>query len=163
MPRLVKNEAIVECHRQFLPKDSDLTAVQNRTDVVPLSLWVSQTDALSALGVDGVWVDSDETLDALTDTLSQLALLAIHFPAFVDGRGFSLGRLARERHQFSGELRAFGYVLQDQAHFLRRCGFDAMDFRQGTDLNSAIESLADFTEHYQASVDQPRPLFRRRT
>lgn len=162
MPKLVKDAAIAECNRPFLSKDATLEAVTASTTVVPLALWLSHKDALIERGIDAVWVDSDEAIDPLKDQLKQLTLVAIHFPAFADGRGFSLGRMVRERFAFNGEIRAFGNVIQDQAHFLKRCGFNAMDFREGTDLESAIQSLRDFSEHYQAAVDQPKPLFRRR-
>ncbi|UTA46368.1 DUF934 domain-containing protein [Simiduia sp. 21SJ11W-1] len=162
MPKLVKDGAIAECSRQFLAKDATLDAITGSTDVVPLALWLAQKEALTSRGIDAVWVDTDETVDELRDSLNQLTLVAVHFPAFADGRGFSLGRLVRERFAFNGEIRAFGNVIQDQAHFLKRCGFNAMDFRAGTNLESAIQSLMDFSEHYQAAVDQPKPLFRRR-
>lgn len=164
MPKLVKDGALVECNRPILPKDSALEAVDaaGAQAVVPLALWLEHTETLTAQGITGVWVDSDESVEPLRDQLAQLDLVAIRFPAFADGRGFSLGRLVRERFKFRGEIRAFGTVIQDQMHYLKRCGFNAMDLRPGTDLNSAIASLADFTEHYQAAVDQPKPLFRRR-
>ena len=162
MPKLVKDSAIVECERTLLAKDVALSDVQNATDIVPLDLWLTNREGCKALGVNAIWIDSEQTVEALAEDLDNLTLVAIRFPTFMDGRGFSIGRLLRERMKFSGEIRAFGNVIQDQMHFLMRCGFNAMDLRPGTNLEAAIQSLQDFSEHYQAAVIQPKPLFRRR-
>ena len=85
----------------------------------------------------------------------------VNFPVFTDGRGFSYGRQLRERG-FRGELRASGQFIQDQLTYLRRCGFNAFRMADETGLEAALGRLADFSESYQASADQPLPLFRRR-
>ena len=162
MPKLVKDGAIVECHRVVLEKDATLSDIIDATNIVPLSLWLGNRDACKAHGIDALWIDSEQTATALTDDLGTLSLIAIRFPTFMDGRGFSIARILRERMNFQGEIRAIGNVIQDQMHFLMRCGFNAMDLRAGTNLEAAIESLEDFSEHYQDAVVQPKPLFRRR-
>ena len=162
MPKLVKDNAIVDCNRSFLAKDADLSAVTGAGAVVPLALWLAHKAECQAAGVDAVWLDSDELPDALAGDLDALSLVAIHFPTFMDGRGFSTGRLLRERLGFGGEIRAFGQVIQDQVHYLLRCGFNAFALREGTNLESALASLGDFSEHYQAAVVQDKPLFLRR-
>jgi uncharacterized protein (DUF934 family) len=86
----------------------------------------------------------------------------VNFPKFNDGRGFSIGRLLRERYGFRGELRAIGDVLRDQLFFLARCGFDAFALRDDQDVDEALGAFADFSEAYQPALDQPVPLFRRR-
>jgi len=88
--------------------------------------------------------------------------VAVHFPQFADGRGYSLGRLLRERYGWRGELRAIGDVLRDQLFYLTRCGFDAFDLREDQDLQAALSAFDDFSESYQTAVDQRQPLFRRR-
>jgi len=80
----------------------------------------------------------------------------------VDGRGYSIARLLRERYGWRGELRAIGDVLRDQLFYLTRCGFDAFELRAGQDAQAALTALADFSEAYQSSVERPQPLFRRR-
>lgn len=162
MPKLIKHAAIVECGRQYLPADANLDSVSTASDIVPLALWLAEKPALQARGITAVWLASDQLADPLTGDLAELELVAIQFPTFMDGRGFSSGRLLRERLGYRGEIRAFGHVIQDQLHFLWRCGFDAWDLREGTNLDSALASLKDFSEHYQAAVQQPKPLFLRR-
>ncbi|AFU97645.1 DUF934 domain-containing protein [Simiduia agarivorans] len=163
MPKLVKDNALADCGRAFLAKDATLDSITRSNDVVPLSLWLEHLDQCKARGIDAVWVDSDELTEPLAPSLEELSLVAIHFPTFMDGRGFSTGRILRERLGFTGEIRAFGNVIQDQMHYLLRCGFNAFALREGTDLESALISLQDFTEHYQAAVVQDKPLFLRRS
>ena len=92
----------------------------------------------------------------------RLALIAVDFPKFSDGRGYSIARLLRERYGFEGELRAIGDVLRDQLYYLRQCGFNAFAVRADRDVEAALRGLADFSDGYQASVATPLPLFRRR-
>jgi uncharacterized protein (DUF934 family) len=93
---------------------------------------------------------------------ASLALIAVEFPAFTDGRGFSIGRVLRERFGFVGELRAFGDVFKDTMGYLRRCGFNAFVVNGNKNLEDALLGLNDLPEAYQTGVDQLLPLFRRR-
>ena len=88
------------------------------------------------------------------------ALIAVNFPRFVDGRGYSIA-LLRERYGYSGELRAIGDVLPDQLQFMKRCGFDAFALRPDKDATKAAR-LNFFSQTYQAAADTDVPLFRRR-
>jgi hypothetical protein len=86
----------------------------------------------------------------------------VNFPVFTDGRGYSIGRLLRERYGYTGELRAVGDIMQDQLFYLSRVGFDAFLLRADQSVEGAITALDSFSEAYQASVERPDPLFRRR-
>ena len=94
--------------------------------------------------------------------LGSVARVEVNFPSFTDGRGYSIARLLRERHGYRGELRAVGDVQRDQLFYLARCGFDAFLLRDGQDAGESLAALNDFSEAYQASVERPQPLFRRR-
>ena len=96
------------------------------------------------------------------DRLRTVARVEVNFPSFTDGRGYSLARLLRERFGYQGELRAVGDVQRDQLYYLSRCGFDAFLLREDGDAGDALAALDDFSEAYQASVERPQPLFRRR-
>jgi uncharacterized protein (DUF934 family) len=89
-------------------------------------------------------------------------LIAIDFPTFVDGRGYSSARLVRERLGYRGELRAVGDILRDQVFYLLRCGFDSLLLREDQDVDAALAAFGDFIEVYQRAVDRPVPLFARR-
>lgn len=98
----------------------------------------------------------------VADRLGAVARVEVNFPKFTDGRGYSIARLLRERYGYQGELRAVGDVQRDQLFFLSRCGFDAFLLREGQDAEEALCAFRDFSEAYQASVERPEPLFRRR-
>ncbi len=93
--------------------------------------------------------------------LRRLSAIAVNFPVLTDGRGFSCARELRERG-YRGELRAVGHFIRDQMFYLKRCGFNAFQPADDSGLEQALASLGDFSESYQAGIDQPRPLFRRR-
>jgi uncharacterized protein (DUF934 family) len=96
--------------------------------LVPLKRFLAERDTLLARNEPvGVIVQPAEKLDDIAADLPRLPLLALAFPKFGDGRAFSLARLARERHGFSGELRAVGDILFDRIAYMTRCGFDALD------------------------------------
>ena len=94
------------------------------------------------------------------DDLAYFSMIAIPFPLFTDGRGYSLARILREQYDFKGELRAVGDVLQDQLFYMKRCGFNAFVIRSDKNIEEALSSLHDFSVTYQAATDQPLPHFR---
>ena len=167
MPRLIKNDRIVDDAWQRLVlaegEAPEAVALPDALTIFPLPVWLAQREALFAHpGPLGVWLDSHDEPEALAGDLDRLAVIAVNFPKFTDGRGYSTARLLRERYHFTGEIRAVGDVQRDQLHNLRRCGFDAFAVREGRDLEDALQSLDDFSEHYQTAVTEPQPLFRRR-
>ncbi len=89
-------------------------------------------------------------------------VIAVNFPKFGDGRGYSIARLLRERYGYKGELRAVGEVARDHLQAMSRCGFDAFQLREGEDVQEALAAFDDFSDSYQATAAQPQPLFRRR-
>ena len=155
MPRLIKQSAIVE--DQWQPLDPD-TSPASSQQVLSLEQWL----ALDAKSGRAVQLEPGETPDPLFEHLAEIPLIAVHFPAFMDGRGFSYARELRERG-YRGELRASGQFLRDQMTYLHRVGFDAFQMDDESELEEALASLEDFSEHYQAAIDQPLPLFRRRS
>ncbi len=98
----------------------------------------------------------------IADRLPGLRLVAVNFPKYGDGRGYSIARLLRERYGYKGELRAVGVVARDHLQLMAQCGFDSFQLREGEDAGAALAAFDDFTEAYQASALQPVPLFRRR-
>ncbi len=130
---------------------------------VTLSRFVAERAALQAhAGRVGVRLHPSDDAEAHLAELLPLPLLAVEFPRFTDGRGYSLGRLLRERHGFGGELRAVGNVLRDQLFYMHRCGFDAFELQPGKSIEEALGAFDELSVRYQAAVDEPEPLFRRR-
>lgn len=131
--------------------------------IVPFGLLQARGDELlERKGHTGVLLEPHEDPAALAGMLERLALVAVRFPKFSDGRGYSIARLLRERHGFRGELRAVGDVLRDQLLFMQRCGFDAFELREDQDAGEALAAFGEISEQYQASYEEPQPLFRRR-
>jgi len=121
--------------------------------IVPLALWrLRRDDLLHHTGGVGVWLDAGDDPEAIALDLHRLDLVAVNFPKFSDGRGFSTARLLRERHGFEGELRAIGDVGRDQLAFLERCGFDAFQLRDGVDARRALASFDEVSVEYQADA-----------
>lgn len=164
MQRIIKGREVVTDNWHLLPKETTFEEIPNSDNVIiPAALWLEHGHALTTRdGGLGVWLDSDEEPESIADSLEHFQVIAINFPAFTDGRGFSYARLLRERFGYKGELRAIGDVLQDQLFFMQRCGFDAYVIRADRDPEAALAGLDDFTVVYQSGVDQPQPLFRRR-
>jgi uncharacterized protein (DUF934 family) len=104
------------------------------------------------LGVRLAPVDRVEELD---EDLPRLDLIAVEFPSPGEGRGYSQGRLLRERCGFRGELRAVGAgVRQDQVFLLARCGFDAIELAEGEDTQAARRALSRYDVAYQPGAAQ---------
>jgi len=164
MAKLIKNRRVTTDTWSLLSAGATLADLPEAGDaIVPLPLWLAQRDVLALrTGRVGVWLHGHDDPAALAADLGSLPLVAVNFPKFSDGRGFSTAALLRERYGFKGELRAIGDVLRDQLFFLRRCGFDAFALRDDQDADAAAAAFDDFTEAYQAGVDEPLPLFRRR-
>lgn len=164
--KLIKDGQLVNDSWELLPADASpeqLLALNGHDVIVPLALWTSAPESIKQRqGKTGVWLNSHEVPAALGQDVSQIPLIALNFPEFKDGRPFSSARELRQRLGYTGELRAIGDVLRDQLFFMRRCGFDAYVLREDQDIDSALKAFADFHEAYQAAVDQPLPLFRRR-
>ncbi len=162
MTRLIKSGAVVEDNWQLIPRDHQGELPRGRI-IVPLSLWLDGKALASHSGEPlGIWIDVDEDVEQLGGHAREFALVAINFPTFMDGRGFSTARLLRERYGYQGEIRAIGNVIRDQLFYMQRCGFDAFELREGTDLEASLASLRDFDVTYQGATDQALPLYRRR-
>lgn len=145
MPRLIKDGQIVSDDWQ-----GDM-----------LSLEELNAQAGAATTPLGLVLEADQPPSAIEVDLSQLQLIVINFPVFMDGRGFSSARELRERG-YTGEIRAGGNFIRDQLHYLKRCGVNAFEFENEDELEASLASLEDFSEAYQADVHQKDPLFRRR-
>jgi uncharacterized protein (DUF934 family) len=129
--------------------------------IVPLQVWLMQRDQLQARAELGVWLASDERAEELNIDLARFSVIAVDFPKFADGRGYSIATHLRARLGYNGGLRAIGDVLRDQMFYMQRVGFDAFAPRPDKDIGGALQGLNDFSLTYQASSDERSPLFRR--
>ncbi|MGB1466041.1 MAG: DUF934 domain-containing protein [Alcanivorax nanhaiticus] len=161
MDKVIIDGAIVDNLWRRLEGESLENALPEGKIIVPLAYWQANRDTLIARGEVAVWLAPGEEPRDLEDDLQQLPLIAIHFPAFKDGRGYSYARELRTRYGFKGEIRATGDVLRDQLFYLQRCGFNAFEIRADRSIEDALAGLKDFTVSYQGDVLDPRPIYRR--
>lgn len=166
MAKLIKERRIVADSWRLLRREAsgELPEVpRDGETIVPLALWLAhREDFLAYPGALGVWLDANEGPEAIAGDLARLSVVAVNFPKFGDGRGYSTARLLRERHGYKGELRAIGDVLHDHLHFMEQCGFNAFALREDQDIEEALCAFDDFSDGYQTSARRPVPLFRRR-
>ena len=169
MPRhLLRDDRIVEDDWQYWTAvDSAAAAatppVATASLIIPFDRWLAERDRWSAYpGRLGVVLLPAHRVDALAPDLARFALVAAEFPGPSDGRGYTQGRLLRERYEFKGEVRAAGYVRRDQLFFLARCGFNSFQLAEN-ELAGADTAFATFSAEYQPANDAglPRELHHR--
>lgn len=161
MQKLIKNAEIIDNTWQVLDKDFEDATPEDKS-FVPLKYLLKNTELLERAESIGVWLDSDEEPAPLEPLLGKIKHIAINFPKFADGRGYSYARILRDKYKYEGELRAIGDVLHDQLFYMKRCGFDVFAVREDKDISAAIKGLDDFSNAYQAATVISDPLFRRR-
>jgi uncharacterized protein (DUF934 family) len=131
--------------------------------IVPAKRFLADADELIRRdGSLGVLWPNDRRVAELEPWLGHLALIALVFPKFRDGRAYSQARLLREHYGFRGTLRATGDVLRDQFQFLVRAGFDSFEVKKPADALVFAETVARFSVFYQPSADGRVPALRRR-
>ena len=162
MPQLIKDRAVVEDRWTLSREVAALADLLGTPQIVPLAFWLANRDALLARGDVGVWLAPTDDPAALSADLGTLPVIAVDFPQFTDGRGYSIGRILRDHLGFKGELRAVGDVLRDQLFALAECGFDAFAIRADRDAAAALAGLDDFSSIYASTSRTPQPWFRRR-
>ena len=150
MPTLVKDGRIVE-DEWLLIEDGEAKP----GTIAPLEAWRKAPDGA------GVWVEGDAEVEDVASAVLSAPVVAIRFPAFADGRGLSFGSLLRSRYGYAGELRAFGEIVPDLTPYMIRCGFNAFALADEQQAQTAIACMKRMSDHYQASVQEPEPAFRR--
>ncbi|MBL8397731.1 MAG: DUF934 domain-containing protein [Candidatus Accumulibacter sp.] len=167
MPRIIQQDRVVDDPWQVLTLADDQTpasiTLPAGPTLLPLTVWLTRREQVLNAGAPfGVWLAADQGPEQLAADVHRFSVIGVDFPKFTDGRSYSTARLLRERYAYRGEIRAIGDVLQDQLFYMRRCGIDAYALRADKDPDKALAGLRAFSDAYQAAVDQPQPLFRRR-
>jgi uncharacterized protein (DUF934 family) len=166
MSNLIKNGALVADSWQIVAlaegETPETVALPGGDLIVPLAVWSARQEELNGRDRLGLLLEPSDDPATIAGDVQRFAVIAVRFPKFVDGRGYSTATLLRTRYGFTGELRAVGDVLIDQLFFYQRCGFDAFALRDDKSVDSALVRLTPFPDRYQTSVDTPQPLFRRR-
>jgi uncharacterized protein (DUF934 family) len=154
--RVFKDGRLIEDGWRRLADEDELPAGDV---IVSLPRWRAKRSELERrAGRVGICIEGGANLEDLVPFLSDLSLVAVDFPHFKDGRGYSLGRLLREKYAYAGELRAIGHVLRDQLHYLRRCGFDSFEVCGNTEIEGLRRALTEFSLSYQPAADGAPPI-----
>jgi uncharacterized protein (DUF934 family) len=131
--------------------------------IISLGRFQAEGDRLLGEGRSvGVRLESGEEVEALAYDLPRIALVALAFPKFRDGRHYSNARVLRERYGFKGEVRAVGDVLREQAGFMVRCGLDAFEPADGSTPDQWERVTRRFRHVYQRAADGREPAFAER-
>ena len=122
--------------------------------LIPAARFLEDAEVLSKrAGKLGVIWPNNRDLDDLVPYLDRIAVVALVFPSFRDGRAYSQARLLRERYGYEGELRATGQVLRDQFVFMLRAGFDAFEVKKDADAAAFAETVKRYSVFYQPTGD----------
>ncbi len=151
MPLIRKGEIVPD---SFIWLSDDSPIPDETAIIVTAARFLVDPSVLAARRAPtGVAWPNNRRVAELAPYLDRLALVALTFPSFRDGRAYSQARQLREQHGFAGELRATGEVLRDQFLFLLRAGFDSLEVRKEADAAAFAETVARYSVFYQATGD----------
>lgn len=103
----------------------------------------------------GVMLEPGETAEMIADDLPRLALVAVSFPKYTDGRGYSTARILRDRYKFAGELRAVGDILFDQVQLYGRSGFDSLEIKDPVTIKLLESGRGPVMTHFYQPGEGP--------
>ncbi len=144
---------------------ADEDAIPETGDVIlSLARFEAEGDALLASNSRrvGVRIEPDQEVEVLAYDLPRIAVVALAFPKYRDGRAYTSARLLRERFGYQGQVRAVGDVLQEQVGFMVRCGFDAFEPSDGATPELLTKAANRFRHVYQRAADDRAPAFEER-
>jgi uncharacterized protein (DUF934 family) len=122
--------------------------------IVPAARFVADAADLARRAEPvGVAWPNNRSIAELAPHLDHVALVALHFPTFKDGRAYSQARLLREQYGFGGELRATGQVLRDQFLLMLRAGFDSFEVTKEADVAAFADAVRRYSVFYQPTGD----------
>ena len=93
----------------------------------------------------------------LSEEFNRIALVAVEFPGFSDGRGFSIAAVLRELG-YAGRLRAAGPVIADQFAYLLACGFDEVHVPDTVALRQPVEQWLAQLSRVTLAYQRGRPV-----
>lgn len=163
MPKLINRYGVVDAINGtdgWIERSQKDTEPSNRDSIpvgakllLPLAEFLANGDAwrqhVGPHGALGVRLAPTDDPANIASELEKLALIAIDFPVFTDGRGYSIAALLRERYGYIGELRALGDIQRDQLYLLSRSGFTTFALRDDQSVEKALAAFHDFSRHYQ--------------
>ncbi len=164
MQKLAKDGSIADNQWSVIEKDAsvELNDLESGFWLIHASAFSAHIESLGPKENVGIWIDSEDDVESLQTQIEFTSVIAINFPIFADGRGFSLAQALREELQYKGEICAIGNFMEEQLFYLKRCGFDSFIIPDGADIDALKLILEDFSDNYQGSSIEPKPLYRRK-
>lgn len=154
---LIKNDAFAD-DPWCLVADGDELPVDCAV-IVTLDRWRAERDELLKRNAPlGIKLESGQEPKEIADDLDRFDVIALEFPQFKNGRGYSYARLLRERYGFDREIRAVGDVLRDQLQFMARCGIDAFEVSDRVTLDGYREAMSEISVFFQPTGDGRTPV-----
>ncbi len=165
MPKLIKDGQLSQDEWQSINEESfSFSQLDEGKWILPLGLYEQAIEhGFADLERLAIGLSSNQDILSVKGYVKHLPMIALNFDAFADGRSFSQARVLRDQLDFTGEVRAAGAFIQDQLYYLSRCGVNTFVLPDDANIDSALTSLSDFSNAYQAACDEPQPLFRRRS
>lgn len=162
--QIIKDRQLVEDQWQTVDDETSIDALPDADIIVSLTYWQeNKAKLVQHAKAVGVSLAPDETVEEIIDDLDTLALVAVQFPAFRDGRAYSQARNLRLHYGFKGEIRATGNVLRDQVGYMERVGINSFEIDAKQDAAAALAAFEEISIKYQASSDEPLPFYKRRS
>jgi uncharacterized protein (DUF934 family) len=159
--RLVKGGEVIE--DRYVRVLDDAPVPEGVPVLLPAARFLADSAELAGRNAPvGVLWPNNRRVVELAPHLDRLALVALVFPTFRDGRAYSQARQLRERYGFRGELRATGDILQDEFGFLLRAGFDSLEVKKDGDVAAFASALKRYSVFYQPAAEGRPSAFRRR-
>ena len=146
---MIQDEQICETPFQILTDEESPQGTE--TEAISITRFLEWVERESE-GKTGVIVEPAENPDVLLPHFGRIAFIAISFPTFTDGRGYSHARRIRKNHEFKGTIVSFGDVLRDQLMHMKRCGISAFILREDQDPEGCLEVFSRFPQFYQKSL-----------
>ena len=161
--RVIKDNKVVDDSWQRIQDSDTGEGIPEGDVIIPFSYWQAHRDELvEREGQLGVCINGDDDTDEVAKDLEHFDLIAVDFPAFKDGRGYSHARILRDYYNYQGDLRAVGDVLRDQLFYMRRCGINSFHVREDMDYEDAMKGFSDFSVKYQTAADGALPVYKER-
>ena len=165
MPKLIElKDGVCQGVANTFTRVGEDDAIPDGDVILSLTRFQADGDRLLSEGRRvGVVLAAHEAVEALTYDLPRLALVALDFPKFRDGRAYTNARLLSDRFGFKGQIRAVGDVLREQAGFMIRVGFNAFEPADDASANEWQAAAGRYRHVYQRSSDARAPAFAERT
>lgn len=162
--KVISNRQIIEDSWLSIDDKTSIDQLPAGKIIVNFAFWNEHKDALGQRSEPlGIKLSSEDDVAEIGEQLSRFKIVVLQFPAFRDGRGYSQARNLRQHFDYQGDIRATGNVLRDQVGYMERVGFSSFEIDSKQDINEALKAFDEINIKYQASSDEPLPLYKRRT